>query len=197
MGDMLNVRAIRRIDDGVLGPGVRVGVWFQGCSIGCPGCMVPELQPAVPYELVDSVTLFERVMDMSGDAREVSISGGEPFEQPVGAMGEFLGMLKDNGFGIWIYSGYTLDELAAKGRDAEIALADCIVDGRYRRELDDGAPLRGSSNQRVIMISDRYSGARFPGTRKMQFSVERDGVSMVGIPPVGFWDRFRERIRKF
>ena len=28
-----------------LGPGRRVGVWLQGCSIRCVGCISPENQP--------------------------------------------------------------------------------------------------------------------------------------------------------
>ncbi|MBP5240157.1 MAG: 4Fe-4S cluster-binding domain-containing protein, partial [Oscillospiraceae bacterium] len=38
-----------------LGPGRRLGLWLQGCSIHCPGCVAPENQPfdrrfAVPLE---------------------------------------------------------------------------------------------------------------------------------------------------
>ena len=31
----------------VLGPGHRVGIWMQGCSIGCPGCVSRDTWPAL------------------------------------------------------------------------------------------------------------------------------------------------------
>ena len=46
-----------------LGPGRRIGLWLQGCSFRCPGCMTPELferdesfcrqVPAVFLQMVD------------------------------------------------------------------------------------------------------------------------------------------------
>ena len=43
----------------VLGPGQRIGIWFQGCRIHCPGCVSQDTWAADPgkrmplHELVD------------------------------------------------------------------------------------------------------------------------------------------------
>ena len=38
---------LHNLQDGVtvLGPGVRYGLWVQGCPRRCPGCMTPQSQP--------------------------------------------------------------------------------------------------------------------------------------------------------
>jgi anaerobic ribonucleoside-triphosphate reductase activating protein len=195
--EMLNVRAVMPLGDGVLGPGRRVAVWFQGCSLGCGGCIVPELQPTVPFELVDADRLFARVKETEPGTGEITISGGEPFEQPREEFLRFLELLDSDGFGIWVYSGYVIEELMHAGRQRELALMDTLVDGRYIAGKDDGVALRGSSNQRIIMLSDRYAGIPLPGSRKIEVSVNDREVSVAGIPPAGFWKEFTGRLSSF
>jgi len=85
----------------------------------------------------------------------VTFSGGEPFCQPeaLTLLAEEVKKLKKN---IFVYSGYTLEELdkLSETRPAIkslLALADTLVDGRYVEELRDPELLfRGSSNQRMI-----------------------------------------------
>ncbi|MBR4175037.1 MAG: 4Fe-4S cluster-binding domain-containing protein, partial [Lachnospiraceae bacterium] len=56
-----------------------------------------------------------------------------------------------------IYSGYSFDRLLKKREWAELLEeTDLLIDGPYIRELDDGKSLRGSSNQSVIALTDRY-----------------------------------------
>ena len=58
------------------------------------------------------------------------------------------------GFDIWLYSGYTLEEIVLRGNEDEMALLEnvaTLVDGRFERKrktLD--LPFVGSSNQRII-----------------------------------------------
>ena len=66
-----------------------------------------------------------------------------------------------------------------------LAETDLLIDGPYVRELDDGRSLRGSSNQRVLPLTDRYAsvlglyGAE--GRRREVFNYP-SGVFEVGIP---------------
>ncbi len=64
-----------------LGPGRRVGVWFQGCSIRCPGCIsVDTWDPALGQTAIADVA--RQLGDWAGTADGLTVSGGEPFDQP-------------------------------------------------------------------------------------------------------------------
>ena len=68
-------------DSIVDGPGLRYAVFVQGCSHHCPGCHNPESQPA---EGGTETTLAALLADIraNGLVHDVTLSGGEPFEQP-------------------------------------------------------------------------------------------------------------------
>lgn len=69
-------------------------------------------------------------------------------------------MLPD--FSIWIYTGYTYEELTASPGSPEwnlLALCHVVIDGRFVEELKDTTlPYRGSSNQRIIDIPASLAG---------------------------------------
>ena len=100
-------------DSIVDGPGLRYAVFVQGCSHHCPGCHNPESQPA---EGGTETTLAALLADIraNGLAHDVTLSGGEPFEQPK-ACAALAAELKRNGYGIWCYTGYLYDDLAGRG----------------------------------------------------------------------------------
>ncbi|HOD39850.1 MAG TPA: 4Fe-4S cluster-binding domain-containing protein, partial [Candidatus Wallbacteria bacterium] len=67
-----------------LGAGTRLGIWFQGCPIRCPGCVNPDTwEAAEEYrldytEFINTLVNFENLQAADG----VTITGGEPFAQP-------------------------------------------------------------------------------------------------------------------
>jgi anaerobic ribonucleoside-triphosphate reductase activating protein len=66
-----------------LGPGRRIGIWFQGCSIGCPHCVSRDTWVADARYLVGVANILVLCRELSdADTSGVTISGGEPFEQP-------------------------------------------------------------------------------------------------------------------
>src|SRR5258708_38634520 len=67
-----------------LGFGRRVGIWTQGCSIGCPGCVNKDTWSARPDCDIDVATLLKGINQWLDQADGVTISGGEPFDQPNG-----------------------------------------------------------------------------------------------------------------
>jgi len=60
----------------------------------------------------------------------------------------------ETGKGIWIYSGYTFEQIMAHERRREIlACCDVLVDGLFELKLRDlKLKFRGSSNQRIIDV---------------------------------------------
>ena len=176
------------IIDGItkLGPGVRFGIWTQGCPRRCVGCMTPKSQPLDDGYLVNVDALVDRIQ--KAKRTELTISGGEPFLQAK-ALVELITKLKSyNEIGVIVYTGYTYEELTASKNDSYrelLRLCDLIIDGAYDETLYDGKNLRGSSNQRAIALTDKYADfAKEIGTRpaEIEFFVQEDRISMVGVP---------------
>jgi anaerobic ribonucleoside-triphosphate reductase activating protein len=83
----------------------------------------------------------------------VTLSGGEPFAQARPLL-PFARHVREAGFDLWIYTGWTIDEILSRRAPHETALlgcADALVDGRFDaagRTLE--IPFIGSANQRII-----------------------------------------------
>ena len=149
---MLNLSGI--ISDSIVdGPGIRTTIFCQGCPHHCPGCHNPETWDFgcgtdVPVEaLVDAVR-------SNPLCRGVTFSGGEPFAQGE-AFAKLARLLKEKGYEVASYSGYTFEELLA-GSDEQrdlLSAIDVLIDGPYRQEERSlELSFRGSRNQRILDI---------------------------------------------
>ena len=63
-----------------LGPGRRLGIWFQGCSIRCPGCISADTW-GPGKRRVGIAQLLEQLTPWLAEAEGITLSGGEPFDQ--------------------------------------------------------------------------------------------------------------------
>lgn len=148
-------------DSIVDGPGLRFAVFVQGCSHGCPGCHNLASQPACGGTVERIDALVERIRE-NRLARDVTLSGGEPFEQAA-ACAQLAARLKELGYGIWTYTGYLYEDLLARDDEAVnrlLACTDVLVDGPFVQALNSyDLKWRGSSNQRLIdMAATRAAG---------------------------------------
>ena len=88
--------------------------------------------------------------------------------------------------GVIVYTGFTYEELLQMPQAQELLeQTDLLIDGPYIRELDDGLSLRGSSNQRVIPLTERYREAlAYYGTRPREQEIFHHAgtTHYVGIP---------------
>lgn len=143
------------------GPGLRLTVFVQGCFHGCPGCHNESSHdPLGGSELSVSeiISRIKRNPMLSG----ITLSGGEPMEQAEGCL-SLVSSLPE-GLTIWLYSGYTYEEIMASQDAARIALlqaCDVLVDGRFllsERSLD--LRFRGSRNQRIIDLRSTWKQNR-------------------------------------
>ena len=86
----------------------------------------------------------------------LTFSGGDPLMQPE-AVKEIAAAAKETGLNIWLYTGWTFEQLmdGAAGKTAKEALAllDVLVDGPFVEKLKTGNAIwRGSDNQRLIDV---------------------------------------------
>lgn len=192
---------VDRIKDSttVLGPGNRAVVWFHGCSRCCPGCIASCMNVADDYARYTPKELSSRVLAIDG-VEGVTISGGEPFNQDVEAMSMFLASVRTSGLSVMAYTGYLREELEAdKNKCGLLGFIDILVDGPYVESEDHGELWRGSANQKIHFLTERYSGiATFVEGRKgrnLEFELGRGlDFSFTGIPPRGFRNRLAERL---
>lgn len=138
------------------GPGVRVSLFVSGCRNKCKGCFQPETWSfTYGQEFTwDTVHEIERLVN-DPNVSGLSILGGDPFEPENRQWVETLcAYIKHNCVGkdIWCWSGYLWEDL----RDLNVMhYIDILVDGKFEESLRDlRLKYRGSSNQRVISVSE-------------------------------------------
>ncbi len=172
------------------GPGVRTVVWFQGCSLGCVGCFNPATHALdVVAASTGTVELDSILASVAGAAASgiegLTLSGGEPMQQ-IDAAIALLAAARLAGLSTMMFSGYTIEELQGVPRGGEaLALLDVLIDGRYRSDLRLGQGLRGSSNQRVHLLSNRYTVRDIDDAPLGEVRIAPNGdVILTGVTPL-------------
>ena len=201
VGEYRNILRVERRAEAcrVLGPGVRAAVWFHGCSRGCAGCIAVEMNQSEESENWRADELAAWVKGCVG-IEGVTLSGGEPLEQDLGALGEFLHLVKSDGrLGVIMFTGYRLEKLGEEIRREVLPWLDVLVDGPYVEALDDSRDLRGSSNQRIHFLTTRYKGMQGsfygPECRNIEISLALDNrVVINGIPPRGLMEALNKSL---
>ncbi len=144
----LNVNTI--VTDSIVdGPGLRSVVFFQGCSHACPGCHNSDSWSFEPCRLMTEEEIINQINE-NNFSKKITLSGGDPMQQDIRKL---VKMLKEDGFNIWLYTGYELDELNSKQQEV-LEYIDTIVTGRFEEDLKDlSLDFRGSSNQQIIELN--------------------------------------------
>lgn len=132
------------------GPGFRTSIYFAGCRHACPGCHNPQSWDFGGGVEMDLDEIMEIVREEDFD---VTFSGGDPLYHPE-TVRELSRRVVDVGHKVWLYTGFTIEEIEADPRLADaLEFIDTIVDGPYIEALRDTDLLfRGSSNQRIIPL---------------------------------------------
>lgn len=143
-------------DDMLNGDGLRTVLWVSGCSHNCVGCHNPvtwDIDDGVPFDDMAKAELFDKLGKdyISG----ITFSGGDPLhvgnrEEITCLAGEIRGKYPEKT--IWLYTGYVWEDIKEL---AIIKYLDVLVDGLFERDkMDNQLHWRGSSNQRVIDVSE-------------------------------------------
>lgn len=183
-----------------LGPGRRVGVWFQGCSIRCPGCISVDTW-ATGRGLTTVASVMDALAEWLPGAEGITISGGEPFDQPEALLTLLCRLRESTAADILVYSGHGEGILHPWLARAE-GLIDALISDPYDRDAPQSLALRGSDNQRLHLLTDlgRRRFASFereigPADRRFDAMFDADGeVWFAGIPGKGDIRRLREAL---
>ena len=165
----MNIADIKEYDV-ANGQGVRLSVFVSGCPHHCKGCFNEETWDynyGVPFtgETMSKITnILENHIDIYDG---ITILGGEPLcPENISVVSELVSGIisKFPILTIWIYTGYTLEEISKlyeSSPDKSSALhsilrsIDILVDGRFvesKKSLK--LKFRGSSNQRIINVPE-------------------------------------------
>lgn len=164
-----------------LGPGWRVGMWLQGCSIRCAGCITPENHPFDPAYAMPVEEAARRILSC-GCAR-LTVSGGEPLDQAqsLSALLARVASIQD----ILLYTGYAKDKAMREYPDVVAQIA-ALVDGEFRLGMLTEAVWKGSDNQTLTVFRGkfraRYEAWAAESKGRLQIATHGGETYLLGIP---------------
>lgn len=185
-----------------LGYGNRLGIWMVGCPHRCFNCCNPELQNENVEKELSVNDVFRLIESIGQPIDGVTISGGDPFFQPKELAILVRGLVHLGIEDILVYSGYTMDELISKNDKDTFDILDNIavlIDGKYMEELNDNRPLRGSSNQQILLLKEKFKDRYINllgSAREIQNVYFSNNLISIGIPPKGFKKRVRQKSKE-
>ena len=118
-------------DDTAAAPGISLSVYFSGCHFHCPGCHNPEAQDfnyGREYDLDIRQEIMQK-LGKNGVMRTLSILGGEPLnEENIEDVINLIGWCKLDypDLKIYVWTGYTIEELEARLRGRHTETEDAI-----------------------------------------------------------------------
>ena len=166
----------------VNGPGDRFVIWTQGCRKGCKNCYNPETWSHYRNNLIDIDLLVEEIKNSSTTG--VTISGGDPFEQPE-ELFYLLTKIKqlDLSDGVIVFSGYTIDEIRVREElRKSLDYIDVLIDGLYIDEKRITNGLAGSSNQEFYFLTDKISRDSLQIDQEVEIHSLGELIQITGFP---------------
>ena len=125
-----------------------MAVWMQGCTVGCKKCTSPHTWNKSRGKLIDVAALLE--IAIKENQARLTISGGEPLEQPEATtdLAKSFRLAMGDDFEIVLYTSYDFKDIPK----AIIDNCDVVITGKYESELKPN-PLAGSTNQIVHCLT--------------------------------------------
>lgn len=173
-----------------LGEGKRIGIWVQGCSLGCKKCLNKSTWDRKKGKSVSVPDVFNWLVSLDEKYDGITISGGEPFQQYPQLIA-FCHLVKSRtSLSIQCFSGYYLDELEELFPDRIfLKYIDVLIDGRYIENMNENFESRGSSNQTIYSIKDGVplKNNEISVNNKWSVKISSDNqIYMTGIPKKNF-----------
>lgn len=135
-----------------LGPGNRLGIWFQGCSLRCQGCISTDTWVKAK-DFIAVSQFVEQIMPWLMQAEGITISGGEPFEQPEALLALLKQLKQKTTVDILLYTGYSIEAIEHHIQQVKPYL-DVLISDPFQSETAQTLRLRGSDNQRLHFFTN-------------------------------------------
>lgn len=169
-----------------LGPDKRIGIWFQGCSLRCVGCIATDTWAKKP----STTTVDELLLKLQPwliQAQGITISGGEPFEQAP-ALNLLLQGLRQQvpHLDILLYSGWQWPAIAQCLANFTNT-PDAIISGSFEQTQPQTLALRGSDNQQLHLLTELGQQRFAPyqtaqSTNQLDLMFDNGQIWLAGIP---------------
>lgn len=176
---MLNINRIVK-QSRANGHGVRYTIWMQGCNRRCPGCFNPETQPHKPNNMVDVNALIRDVLKTPG-IEGITLSGGEPLLQAK-ELALLAQAVQSAGMTVMMFTGFSKIPTTPDVKRL-LQHTDMVIAGEFDQSKQGKIPLIGSTNQKVINITNRIPNPlkdkSIPRVEVIQNGTE---VSLSGFP---------------
>jgi len=167
----------------IYGPGCRLVLWTQGCSIRCKGCWNQSMWDFTPEHEIAVSELFDQITGMGEKIEGITLLGGEPLDQYKETL-TLLQLCTKAGLSKVLFTGYELLEITQKGMSEIQKNLDILITGRYdesKRTLQH--QWIGSTNQKIYFLSDRYKHYEIKDANYIEISIDADGsISILGFP---------------
>lgn len=171
-----------------LGPGRRIGIWVQGCSIRCVGCISADtwVQHKGRTQVREILAAIERWVPQ---ADGFTISGGEPFDQTPALTELLAGIRRVSQADILVFTGYPRETIEARISSME-GLIDALITDPFDETVPQTLALRGSDNQRLFTLTSlgqsrfaSYDRPIAPGDKSFDVMFDEQGeIWLAGIP---------------
>lgn len=140
------------VNDSIVdGEGIRLTIFTQGCPHHCPYCHNPQthdFKGGYDIEIKKIISMMKENLLLDG----ITLSGGEPMEQ-ADTCAILAEEAKKMGLNVWVYTGYTWEELQKESQKRLLCFTDVLVDGAFIYELRSlELRFKGSANQRIIDV---------------------------------------------
>jgi anaerobic ribonucleoside-triphosphate reductase activating protein len=185
-----------------LGPGRRIGIWVQGCSIRCPGCISVDTW-AQGRGRTHVSEVLDAIAPWISAADGFTISGGEPFDQPEALTTMLVGIRKRSAADILVFTGHSLEEIGTQLSSME-GLIDALIADPFDENASQTLALRGSDNQRLVPLTSlgrkrfaEYDRRTDITDRAVDVMFDSDGeIWLAGIPARDDFRRLQRLLRK-
>ena len=149
---MINIHRYEVVENEHLyGPGKRLLLFTQGCSLRCKGCTNQHL-----WEFGKGIDVtIEEIINQCNDLDGITLHGGEPLDQ-ADVLGQIIKKLKQQGKTVILFTGYIFKELNKVQKQAWLS-SDIVISGRYEEQNRNiYLQFRGSTNQKVFTHKGKY-----------------------------------------
>jgi anaerobic ribonucleoside-triphosphate reductase activating protein len=157
------------------GPGKRLVIWTQGCSIRCFGCTNAHLYSREGAKRISSDALKTIVLQASIEG--ITFHGGEPSDQ-FEALLPVVEAAHQKGLNVVLFTGREIEDLGSPLQQRFLESCDLVKCGPFDiTKLDRYLHLRGSTNQRIIKCGNRLANYEIEdGFNVVLLDVDNDGI---------------------